>query len=186
MKNFWSIQEIIAFFIAVSAAFTIIWKISRQIIKQSILTHSKVEAIEELLDQVNANGMTTGAAEAIGRFERRLLITQAQIRVIMEVDGTGYVETDADGGLIYCNSQFTHWTGMNSEEASGYGWASAVHIEDRARIINEWSSAVKEKRPIDLWYRYKHANIEIPVHARSVVIRNDNEVLGYLALIVPV
>lgn len=186
MKEFWSIPEILAFIVAASTALAIVLRLSRRIINQTILTHSKVEAIEELLDQVEKNGMTSGAASSIERFERRLLITQAQIRVVMEVDGTGYVETDANGGLIYCNSQFTHWTGMSSEDAAGYGWAASVHEDDRTRIVNEWSNSVKEKRPIDLWYRYKKGDTVIPVHARSVVIRNDNEVLGFLALIVPV
>lgn len=188
MNGFWTIQQIFAFIIAATAATTILWNIARRLFKQSSVTHAKIDAIEILLDQVQKKGMTAGAEEALVRLERRILLTQAQVRLVMEVDGTGYVETNMDGGLVYCNTQFVRWTGMSIEEAKGFGWASAVHPDDRSRVTHDWMSAVKEQRPIDLWYRYKYNSIITSVHARSVVVRDDNnnEVLGFVALIVPV
>lgn len=189
MSGFWTAQQVLAFVITFTAVAGIAWRVIRRLIQQSTETHAKVDAIEALLEQVKKKGMTAGAEEALNRLERRLLLTQAQVRVVMEVDGTGYVETNKDGGLIYCNTQFIHWTGMSLEDAKGYGWATAIHPDDRARVIHDWSNAVKEERPVDLWYRYSFNNVETAVHARSVVVRDDhnnNEVLGYVALIVPV
>jgi len=192
MNGFWTIQQIAAFSITLTAALGILWKIARKVIKQSNLTHRKIEAIEELLLQVKDKGMTAGAEKALMRLEKKILLTQAQVRLLMEVDGTGYVETNADGGLIYCNTQFVHWTGLSPEEAKGFGWAAAVHPDDRSRVASDWANSVKDLRPIDLWFRYKgRKQKEIAVHARSVVVRDENNnahgdgVLGFVAIIVP-
>jgi PAS domain S-box-containing protein len=189
VNGFWTIQQVFAFIIAATAAATILWRVVVRLFHQSTTTHAKIDAIEDLLEQVNETGMTAGAEDALLRLERRLLLTQAQVRLVMEVDGTGYVETNKEGGLIYCNTQFVHWTGMSIDDAKGYGWASAIHPDDRARVVNDWTNAVKEQRPIDLWYRYKYNSVITSVHARSVVVRdehNDNETLGFVAIIVPV
>lgn len=189
MNGFWTLQQVFAFTITAAAAAGIAWRVIHKLFHQSSITHSKIEAIESLLDQVKTKGMTFGAAEAFARLEKRLLLTQAQVRLVMEVDGTGYIETNKDGGLIYCNTQFVHWTGMSVDDAKGYGWASAIHPDDRARVVHDWTNSVKEERPIDLWYRYKYNSVETAVHARSVVVRDHHdsgEVLGFVALIVPI
>ena len=190
LNSFWDVHEgheILVFFMTAVAAGGIIWRVVRHTFKQMNATHIKVDAIEDLLNQIKEKGMTSGAEKSLRQLEKRIILTQAQVRLIMEIDNTGYVETNKAGGLIYCNSQFTNWTGLTAEEAKGYGWASAIHPEDRSRIINDWSASVKEERPIDLWYRYKRGSVEIPVHARSIVVRDDlnGEVLGFVALIVP-
>lgn len=188
MNGFWTIQQSLAFFITIVGAIGVGWKIVNKILAQISENHSKLDAIEALLDDVKEKGMTSGAEKALQRLERRLLLTQAQVRVVMEIDGTGYVETDNVGNLIYCNSQFTQWTGLTLEEARGYGWIASIHPEDRSRIVKEWENAVKDKRPVDLWYRYKYKRTETSVHARSVVVYSDDEseILGFIALIVPV
>jgi PAS domain S-box-containing protein len=189
MNGFWTLQQVFAFTITAAAAVGIGWKFVRQLIKQSNATHTKIEAIEKLLIQVERSGMTDGAEKALGRLEQKILLTQAQVRLVMEVDGTGYVETDKDGGLIYCNTQFVKWTGLSAEEARGYGWAAAIHPDDRDRVVKDWSSAVKDQRPLDLWYRYRYNKEIISVHARSVVVRDEHRedgLLGFVAIIVPI
>ena len=187
--GFWTIQQVTAFIITAVAAIGVGWRVIHKILHQSAATHSKVEALEDLLTQVETFGMTAGAQAALERLERRILLTQAQVRLVMEVDGTGYVETNKDGGLIYCNTQFVRWTGMSPDDAKGFGWAAAIHPDDRPRIVNDWANSVQEERSVDLWYRYQYGSIVTPVHARSVVVRDDQnkgEVLGFVALIVPI
>lgn len=188
MNHFWSLNQVLAFTITFAAAAGIFWKVVKELFHRSATTHAKIDAVESLLDQIAQKGMTEGAEKALARLERRLLLTQAQVRVVMEIDGTGYVETDNVGNLIYCNSQFTQWTGLTLEEAKGYGWIASIHPEDRSRIIKEWENSVKDRRPVDLWYRYKYKRTITSVHARSVVVHSDDpsEILGFIALIVPV
>lgn len=186
MNGFWTIQQVLAFVITATAVSTIVWRIIRKLIKESNSTHKKVDAIETLLIQIEEKGMTVGAEKALSRLERRMLLTQAQVRLVMEIDGTGYCETNKDGGLVYCNTQFIQWTGLSLEDAKGYGWIAAIHPEDRARVSDEWTTAVKEQRSIDLWFRYKYNSM--PVYARAIIVRddrNDEQVLGFMALIVP-
>lgn len=186
LSDFWSLHEVLAFMVTGAAVAGILWRVLKRLFEQTAHTYSKIDAIEELLDQLQQKGMTAGAEKSLKRLEKRILLTQAQVRLIMEVDNTGYVETNKNGGLTYCNTQFTHWTGLSAEEAKGFGWAAAIHPEDRSRITADWVNSIKEERPVDLWFRYKRDTVETPVHARSVVVRDDGEVLGFVALIVPI
>lgn len=188
VNGFWTFNQILAFAITITTASAIAWRIIRRLYRKSTTTHAKFDTLEALLEQIEKTGMSAGAEKSLARIDRRLLLTQAQIRLLMEISGTGYVETNKDGGLIYCNPQFIQWTGMTLDDAKGYGWVAAIHPEDRNYVMREWMNAVKDQRSIDLRYRYKHNSVIIDVRARCIVVRDDknSEILGFVALIVPV
>jgi PAS domain S-box-containing protein len=48
----------------------------------------------------------------------------------------------ADGYCDYLSRQWVYYTGRSAEEQLGYGWADAVHPDDRARVEMEWGLAV--------------------------------------------
>lgn len=52
-----------------------------------------------------------------------------------------------DAGLIcnYVNKIWSDFTGINFEEASGYGWANVIHSEDLDRYVQTRTTAMKKK-----------------------------------------
>src|SRR5580704_11662387 len=43
-----------------------------------------------------------------------------------------------DGSAEFLNRRWLDYTGLSAEEASDWGWAAALHIEDRERLMDSW------------------------------------------------
>lgn len=63
-----------------------------------------------------------------------------------------------DGSQIYFNKQWYDYTGLTEEESQGDGWASALHPEDRERVLPEWKKTLDEKKNISVEYRLRNKN----------------------------
>jgi PAS domain S-box-containing protein len=64
----------------------------------------------------------------------------------------------ADGRINFLNRFWSSYSGQEpTSDLADARWMEIVHPEDRARIIDEWSSAVVRKEPIDHRFRLKHA-----------------------------
>jgi PAS domain S-box-containing protein len=49
-----------------------------------------------------------------------------------------------EGGCEYLSPRFHDYTGMTPSDAAGFGWASALHTEDRERILAAWPRATEK------------------------------------------
>ncbi|HET7434242.1 MAG TPA: CheR family methyltransferase [Thermoanaerobaculia bacterium] len=63
--------------------------------------------------------------------------------------------TDAKGGTIWLNERWLHYTGQTAEKAAGWGWMEAVHPDDRARLAENYRSAVEAGRPLQQEHRIR-------------------------------
>src|ERR1700676_338352 len=43
-----------------------------------------------------------------------------------------------DGSAEFLNRRWLDYTGLSAEEASDWGWAAALHTEDRGRLMDFW------------------------------------------------
>jgi PAS domain-containing protein len=43
-----------------------------------------------------------------------------------------------DGSAEFFNRRWLDYTGLSAEEASDWGWAAALHTEDRDRLLDFW------------------------------------------------
>ena len=78
------------------------------------------------------------------RFERWSIATRSRFENLLELAPQIVWFADARGQIIYCNPYWYNYTGLSERETTGFGWTNAIHDDDRQRVINEWSSAVKE------------------------------------------
>ena len=83
-------------------------------------------------------------AVAATRFERWSIATRNRFENLLELAPQIVWFADPDGRIIYCNPYWYNYTGFSEGETTGFAWTNAVHDEDRERVINEWSNAVKE------------------------------------------
>jgi PAS domain S-box-containing protein len=60
---------------------------------------------------------------------------------------------DADGMLLEANPQWTALTGMTMVDSLGWGWAKAVHEEDKADGEAKWRRSIATGEPLDIEYR---------------------------------
>lgn len=94
---------------------------------------------QDITDQKNAN-------EAIKKSE-------ARYRSYIEVTGQLAWVTDADGAVVEDLPTWRAFTGQSEKQVKGWGWAEAVHPDDRERAAQAWREAVARKGAYEVEYR---------------------------------
>src|SRR5580693_9813437 len=66
--------------------------------------------------------------------------SSGQVRQAQEVDAMPTLVWSArpDGSAEFFNRRWLDYSGLSSEEASDWGWAAALHTEDRDRLMDFW------------------------------------------------
>lgn len=62
--------------------------------------------------------------------------------------------TDAAGAHLYFNRRWYEYTGLSEEESTGFGFADALHPEDRERTLALWQRAWGAGEPYEVEYRF--------------------------------
>ena len=73
----------------------------------------------------------------------------------------GIIQTDAAGACIYVNNKWSKLTGLTDQQAKGSGWMSALHPDDRDKVVNEWHDVMRTNRDFSLEYRFVTPSGEI-------------------------
>lgn len=89
-------------------------------------------------------------------------------------------ECDANGNCTWVNEKYCQLTKHNISHFIGNGWKSMIHEEDRERVIQEWESAVEDKRSSTCTYRIVDADGNI---YHISVISTINDIYGYIGTI---
>ena len=82
------------------------------------------------------------AAEALQSSERNLA-------AIINTIPTAAWTTRPDGYCDFINQVWLDYAGMTAEQAQGWGWAEAIHPDDRKRLVDEWQSCLASGTPVD-------------------------------------
>lgn len=70
----------------------------------------------------------------------------------------GIFRTDAAGNCTYVNDAWLRLSGLLEAEAFGFGWASAVHGDDRERLVAEWFDVVERREGLRSEFRFQHGD----------------------------
>lgn len=62
-------------------------------------------------------------------------------------------ECDVDGKCTWVNEKYCQLTKFNPSYLLEHGWKNVIHEDDRERVLNEWESALKDKRSSTCSYR---------------------------------
>jgi PAS domain S-box-containing protein len=63
--------------------------------------------------------------------------------------------TDADGRHFYFNRRWYEYTGMTEAESLGFGFADALHPDDRQRTLDRWARAWRDGEGYEIEYRFR-------------------------------
>lgn len=132
-----------------------------------------------VLTDVALEGMASVAnAVALGikrkRAERELQESEERYRSLSEAMPQMVWVTDARGSHTYFNRRWYEYTGLSEEESLGFGYASALHPEDRERTLAEWERAWRHEEPYEIEYRFysRPRNEHRWFLGRAVPVRN--------------
>ncbi len=52
-----------------------------------------------------------------------------------------------DGRAEFLNQRWCEYTGLSPDQAVGFGWMSAIHPEDRGRVLEQWRGFLESAKP---------------------------------------
>ncbi len=113
------------------------------------------------------------------------LALETRFRVLVDRLPIGVTEVLPDGGNLYANPAIEAMTGRTAAELRASGWHTAIHPDDRDRLLAAWEQAVKAGRSYEAEYRLLRPDGTVrAVHGLSSVLRApDGTVRGFLGLI---
>ncbi len=116
------------------------------------------------------------------KVEDALRESEQKFRRLSDSSPMGIFQTDADGRVLYLNDNWCSLSGMVREEALGFGWVSAIHPEDKSRVLEEWGKCLKEKTGYSGGFRFVRPNGEIcHMHTRtSPIFSATGDVIGHV------
>jgi PAS domain S-box-containing protein len=79
-------------------------------------------------------------------------------QALSRMSPVGIFRANAQGDFVYVNERWCEIAGLSSDNALGDAWLKAIHPEDRDSYYTEWYKSVREKRPFNTEFRFKHAD----------------------------
>jgi PAS domain S-box-containing protein len=112
-----------------------------------VMTEAALEGMASV-----ANGVALGIKRK--RAERELQESEERYRSLSEAMPQLVWATDAVGAHTYFNHRWYEFTGLTEEESMGFGFAVALHPDDRARTLERWQRACRDGEPYEIEYRF--------------------------------
>jgi PAS domain S-box-containing protein len=115
---------------------------------------------------------------------RALRESEARFRAISDASPLGVYVTDAGGGCIFANANFEQISGLRADQARGAGHLSALHPEDRARVLQAREAATCSHTPYGVDCRYVHADGTVAwTRINGAPIRDGGSLLGFVHVV---
>jgi len=83
------------------------------------------------------------------RAEEALRATERNLAAIINTIPTTAWTARPDGYCDFLNQVWLDYVGMTAERAQGWGWADAIHPDDRKKLVEEWRSSLASGKPVD-------------------------------------
>jgi PAS domain S-box-containing protein len=83
------------------------------------------------------------------RAEEAQRATERNLAAIINTIPTTSWTTRPDGYCDFLNHVWLDYAGMTAEQAQGWGWADAIHPEDRKKLMEDWQSCLASGTPVD-------------------------------------
>ncbi|WP_254174122.1 PAS domain-containing protein [Planktothrix pseudagardhii] len=111
-----------------------------------------------------------------------LTTTQQRYQSLMQACPVGLFETDVTGHCLYVNEYGCRITGQQPSDALNRGWVDSIYVDDRERLIQEWSNAIQNQRPFSSEYRLNSLDQSgVWVLGQAVPIKDPfGKVTGYI------
>jgi PAS domain S-box-containing protein len=75
--------------------------------------------------------------------------SERNLAAIINTIPTTVWTTRPDGYCDFLNQVWLDYTGLTVEKAQGWGWAEAIHPDDRKKLVEEWQACLASGTPVD-------------------------------------
>ncbi len=120
--------------------------------------------------------------------EQAMRTSEARLRTLASQVPVGIFTTDLQGNYLYVNERWCELAGLTPQEASGQGWAHAVHPDDRARVLEAWSHSTREGGAFCADFKFQRPDGQVSwLHGQATALHNHaDEVTGYIGTVTDV
>ncbi|TFD53943.1 sensor domain-containing diguanylate cyclase [Cryobacterium frigoriphilum] len=129
------------------------------------------DASDEQLAEVNRTLEST-----VSERTRELAESAETLHALIRVAPVGFVQLDADGGLLAANDTWMSLSGMTVQESLGGGWAKAIHPDDVERVVRDWTACVEQGGSYEATLRFRRPDGEESWVQVSTTPLNGSEV----------
>lgn len=111
--------------------------------------------------------------DAIDRIARSQTIQDRSHEALLDLLDEPCFKSDQYGKCEWINRAYLKLTGRAIDEARGTGWLNCIYPDDRARVFDEWRSAVEQSRNFEMTYRVLDCNrMPVTVRAQAKVLHD--------------
>ena len=117
--------------------------------------------------------------------EQSLRESEELFRTVSEAAPVGIYRSDMDGNASFMNTALLELLGVSRERGLGGGWTDRIDPEDRARLIQDRSEAMRSGEDFATSYRVRHSDGSIRwAEGQAKPLRAiDGKLLGYVGVV---
>jgi PAS domain S-box-containing protein len=104
---------------------------------------------ESILDTLASVADTIAQGIERRRAEEALQASERNLSAIINTIPTTAWTTRPDGYCDFLNQVWLDYAGMTTKQAQGWGWAEAIHPDDREKLVEVWQSCLASGTPVD-------------------------------------
>ncbi len=116
--------------------------------------------------------------------EQSLRESEQRYATLAETLPVGIFRSDRSGNRLYVNDRWRDITGISADAPSEAEWATALHPQDRDRVIAAWNHCVQQQIPFQQEYRFQRPDQTIVwVLGRAIPQTDDGDMVGFVGSI---
>jgi len=98
---------------------------------------------------------TSTDIEDLKQSEQGRRASERNLAALINTIPTSAWTTRPDGYCDFLNQVWLDYAGMTAEQAQGWGWAEAIHPDDREQLVEDWQSCLASGNPVDMEARIR-------------------------------
>jgi PAS domain S-box-containing protein len=138
----------------------------------------------------NAEGKSLGVfivsrdITARKRIENKLRVSEERFRSLSTASPVGIFFASIDGQVEYTNICWQHIFGLVFTESLGYGWANAVHPDDRSAVFSRWKECSQQQQDYSQEFRLltSHGEVRWVQVSAQPMVTDVGTVTGYVGV----
>jgi len=144
-----------------------------------------IDITERKTAEAEVHALNENLEHLVDERTEKLRESEGLFRTLAQVAPVGIFRTNATGYCVYMNERWCDIAGMSVDTAVGFGWAAALHPDDRDRVSEEWAQAIRSRRPFMSEYRFQTAEQKITwvVGQAQAELDQHGAVVGYVGTI---
>lgn len=99
--------------------------------------------------------------------------SEARFRAMSDASPLGIFVSDAQGSCVYTNAAFQKISGLTFEQTLGTNWSTAIHPEDRQRVLVDWRAAALGQTPFQAEVRFLRGDESVVWTRLNAAVMHD-------------